>query len=316
MVITSKLYFANLTISLICATTLAIISVLHTNGTITALAVLIVLVLFLCQLILVRSHSRQLTRADRYQRLGRKLLQLKRNKKRDESMAIRVLNHIVQQSTTAPTHCNIWQKPLETFSGDLALTTRSDNGSTYTLLADLTGHGIAAAMGATPVASIFQATARRALPIEQIVVELNEKLRRLLPPGYFCCATIICCRNGEVRVCNAGLPSLRVVTSQGAIIETIDSAQLPLGIDELSHEDVAITSRSYPQDTRIYAFTDGLTEATDLQGDIFDEACFDRHICTECPPQGRLPHIKERFDNFVKGSTANDDISIVEVKIC
>lgn len=316
MVITSKPYFTNLTISLICATTLAIVAVLHTGGVVTAIAVISVLLLFLCQIKLARYHAQQLSRTDRYHRLGRKLLQLKRNKKRDESTAIRVLNHIVQQSPASAAHCCIWQKPLDVFSGDLALSAQSDNGATYVLLADLTGHGIAAAIGATPVASIFQATARRGLSVEQIVVELNEKLRRLLPPGFFCCAAVIRCRHGKIAVCNAGLPSLRIVSAEGNITLTIDSTQLPLGIETLNEEEVSTACRSLDPGSRIYAFTDGLTEATNSQGEVFNDACFDRLIATHCPTQGRLAHIKQSFNHFVKGSTLHDDISIVEVKIC
>jgi serine phosphatase RsbU (regulator of sigma subunit) len=316
MLTSSKRFVANLTVTLICATTLTLMAVTHTQGTTTAFAVVAVLVLFLCQLTLARSHSRQLLRADRYHRLGRKLLQLKRTKRRDESIAINVLNHIIQQSPDACARTRIWHQPLDTFSGDLALTARSEDGVSYTLIADLTGHGIAAAMGATPVASIFQAMARRGLPVEHIMVELNEKLRVLLPSGYFCCAAIITSGNGALRVCNAGLPAMRLVSREGELVGHVSSEELPLGIDELNSADVVLFSKTFQDDTRLYAFTDGLTESTNVAGEVFGDARLDHMLSTQCPANGRLDSIKSSFSSFVKGSTQSDDITVVEVKIC
>ncbi len=316
MSVTSILFIANLVMTLLCATSLALIAVTHTSGVFSALAMVMTLLLFLCVLVLARKHSKQVVIADRYRRLGRKLLQLKRTKKRDESMAINVLNHIVQQSPDVSSHTNIWQQPLEVFSGDLALTTYNDNGTSYTLLADLTGHGIAAAMGATPVASIFQATARRGLPVEQIVVELNEKLRLLLPSGYFCCAAVISCRHRSLKICNAGLPPVRIVSKEGSIVHVIESTQLPLGIDPLQECDVSVYSKTFDHDHRLYAFTDGLIEADNPHGEPFGEKQLDGLFTSVCRPTGRLNHIKKAFTDFVKGSTQHDDISIVEVNIC
>ena len=99
-------------------------------------------------------------------RLGRRLVRLKRNRQRDTNLAVNMLNHMVNQSSIS-SNTQIWQQPLGDFSGDIAITCESHCGKTYVLLADLTGHGIAAAIGATPVATIFQATACRGLPVQE-----------------------------------------------------------------------------------------------------------------------------------------------------
>ena len=99
-------------------------------------------------------------------------------------------------------------------------------GKKYTLLADLTGHGIAAAMGAAPVASIFRATAQRGLPVEEIVTELNNRLEQLLPSGFFCCATVIQNDQGKTTVCNAGLPEILIANNNGEIVDRVKSCLL------------------------------------------------------------------------------------------
>lgn len=309
----------NVALTLLCASALAVLTINNAENSIGLIAIAIVLTLFLSQLLLARHHARQLQRTDRYHRLGRKLLQLKRTKKRDEKIAIKVLNHIVNQSTqpTGKTAAAaIWQQPLETFSGDLALATTDDDGRTYTLLADLTGHGIAAAMGATPVASIFQATARRGLSVEEIIVELNNKLTQMLPSGFFCCVAVIMCDKGQIKVCNAGLPTLMVADNNGTITDRIESDQLPLGIQTLEAESVSLFTKRYQSGHQIYAYTDGLIEATNHNGNSFNEKMLESLLATVVTDNGRLDSVRLSFEQFVKGTPQNDDISMVEVIIC
>ena len=317
MVITSKNpIIINIALTLLCATALAILTIFNSAGSTSLVAIAIVLTLFLSQLTLARHHARQLQRTDRYHRLGRKLLQLKRTKKRDEKIAIKVLNHIVNQSSGTIAQTSIWQMPLETFSGDLALATSDDEGRTYTLLADLTGHGIAAAMGATPVASIFQATARRGLSVEEIIVELNSKLTQMLPSGFFCCVAVAMCHKGQLKVCNARLPALVVTNKEGQITDRIESDQIPLGIQPFDAESVSLFTQTYDTGHHLYAYTDGLIEATDENGNTFDEPKLESLLSVSTGTNGRLERVRSSFEQFVKGTPQNDDISMVEVNIC
>ncbi len=317
MVITSKNpIIINIALTLLCATALAMLTIFNSAGTTGLIAIAIVFTLFLSQLTLARHHARQVQRTDRYHRLGRKLLQLKRTKKRDEKIAIKVLNHIVNQSSQTIAQTSIWQLPLETFSGDLALATSDSEGRTYTLLADLTGHGIAAAMGATPVASIFQATAHGGLPVEEIIVELNSKLTHMLPSGFFCCVAVAMCHKGQLTVCNAGLPALVVANEKGHITDRIESDQIPLGIQAFEAENVSLFTQTYAAGHHLYAYTDGLIEATNKTGNTFDEQTLESLICVRADTNGRLKQIRSGFEQFVKGTPQNDDISMVEVNIC
>jgi len=187
----------------------------------------------------------------------------------------------------------------------------SDCGKKYTLLADLTGHGIAAAMGAAPVASIFRATATRGLSLEEIVTELNNRLEQLLPSGFFCCAAIIVNDNGNVAVCNAGLPDILISNERGELVDRITSEQLPLGIQTTDSDQVQQFTKCFHAPHQLYAITDGLIETEGANDDIFD---FDTLIKTQCSGS-RIENITDHFETFSKGSTLSDDISIVEVMI-
>lgn len=286
----------------------------------TAASVTVGLLLFIAVIYslfrIYRTQSSQRLRTLRYQRLGRKLVRLKRATRRDEQHALEILDHIVNQSNRKPHHLQIWQRPLQNFSGDLAISCQSNNGDTYTLLADLTGHGIAAAMGSTPVASIFQATAKRGMLVEDIVCELNNKLTDLLPSGFFCCAAIVKTERNQITVCNAGLPEMLVAANDGTIKDRINSTQLPLGIQKLERQDVEVYTKTYQNSHQLYAFTDGLIETSGINNQPFDLECLEKAITSQTNGGGRLPTIQQCFETFAKGTQVNDDISIVEVKIC
>ena len=302
--------------SIVCAVALAFLSNIDSNGLLKPLTPVLLLIIVAAQAKLYRIHLVQQRHKLRYRRLGRKLVHIKAERQRDEALALKILNHINSTLDPTPDHAHVWQKPLHGFSGDLALAYESSCGKKYTLLADLTGHGIAAAIGAAPVASIFRATTRKGWPVEKIVTELNNRLQELLPSGFFCCAAIVMEDNGTLTTCNAGLPDILIINDEGQIVECVTSAQLPLGIEKINVEDVMVVTGEYRQQHQLYAFTDGLIETTSANDEVFDIDVLSTLLSTRNQGIGRIQSITDSFESFSKDSSPDDDISIVEVKIC
>ena len=302
-------------VTILCATALVYVpfSISPIMKPVTVLPALAFLVV--CQVIIYRACLRLRQREYTLHQVGRKLVQLKTRQRKDEVLALHILNHINSTNECVPDHANVWQKPLQGFSGDLALAFESQCGRRYTLLADLTGHGIAAAISAAPVASIFRATAHNCLTVAEIVTELNNRLNALLPSGFFCCAAIILDNHGMVTVCNAGLPDLLLTNDDGEIVNIIASAQLPLGIDPITTQDVELFTSEFQQRHQLYAFTDGLTETNSVNDEFFDIDMLSSLISSKNDGSGRINNITAAFESFSKGSEINDDISIVEVMI-
>ena len=302
--------------SIVCAVVLAFLSN-STSGVLSkALTPVLLLIIVAAQAQLYRIHLVQQRRQLRFHKLGRKLVHIKAERRRDEALALKILNHINSTSDPVPEHAKVWQKPLHGFSGDLALAYESSCGKKYTLLADLTGHGIAAAIGAAPVASIFRATTKKGWTVEKIVTELNNRLQELLPSGFFCCAAIVMEDEGSITICNAGLPEILIINNEGQIVNCVTSAQLPLGIQSIGVEDVIVVTAEYHQQHQLYAFTDGLIETTSANDEVFDIDVLSDLLCTQNQGFGRIKSIMDSFESFSKDSLPDDDISIVEVKIC
>ena len=299
----------------LCGFGLTAIAVFSAPPVLSVIALLLFTILLYSQYRQRKSLHSTIARSRSFYQLGRRLVRLKRDRQRDTNLAVNVLNHMVNQSNIA-SNTQIWQQPMGDFSGDIAITCESHCGKTYMLLADLTGHGIAAAIGATPVATIFQATAHRGLPVQEIIAEINERLTRLLPFGHFCCATVAECDKNTLRVCNAGLPDLVVCNGSGEVVDRVPSTLLPLGIEKIDVREIDVFAKNYTQPHQLYAFTDGLIETRSTNDDIFDTATVEAIIASYCSAPDRLNQVVQRFESFSKGIQPHDDISIVEVKIC
>ena len=303
-------------LTLLCSTVLTLLALRGYHSASALLIVSLFAVIFICQIIFAVISLKQRRQLAKFQRLSRKLVHSKSARRRDENLAVKILNHINSVSGPTPNHASIWQKPLHGFSGDLAIACESRCGKKYTLLADLTGHGIAAAMGAAPVASIFQATSKRGLTVAEIITELNNRLAQLLPSGFFCCAAVIMNDEGVTSVCNAGLPDILVANNDGNIVDRIHSKQLPLGIQTIDSSEVELFTRDYDAPHQLYAVTDGLIESAGANDEIFDLDVLISLITCKNNNTGRIESITSSFETFAKDSEQSDDISIVEVKIC
>ncbi len=301
--------------TLLCGAGLTAIAVFYAPLVLTGVALMLCIILVYAQFCQRQSRHSIIARSRVFYQLAKRLVRLKRNRQRDTNLALNVLNHMVNQAPVA-NNTQIWQQPKGDFSGDIAITCESQCGKTYVLLADLTGHGIAAAIGATPVATIFQATAYRGLPVQEIIAEINDKLRQLLPFGHFCCAAVAVCNENTLQVCNAGLPDLVVCNESGAVVDRVPSTLLPLGIEEMDTCDISVFAKHYPQPHHLYGFTDGLIETRGANDEIFDSDTVEAIIATHCCAKNRLCQVVQRFESFSKGIQPHDDISIVEVKIC
>lgn len=303
-------------VSTICAIALTVTAYNQIDGMQRYAALAAFAILLCSQILLYKSVLVQKQRLDRYHQVSRKLLHAQTKTKRDERHALKILNHINSIPDQSPTHASIWQKPLRSFSGDLALACESSCGKKYTLLADLTGHGIAAAMGAAPVASIFEATAKRGLSVAEIITEMNNRLEQLLPSGFFCSTALVMIDGDETTVCNAGLPDILIANESGVLVDRVTSEQLPLGIQSIEISDVQLFTKKYQSPHQLYAFTDGLIETTSANDEIFDLDKLAAIITNRNQGSGRIGNITECFEAFAKDSPLSDDISIVEVMIC
>lgn len=235
----------------------------------------------------------------------------------EEKIARHVFETITATNNDTIAELASWCQPMKSFSGDLMLSSLLPDGGVRIVLCDFTGHGLPAALGAVPVSSVHKAMTAKNLSLEMEMEELNNKLKALLPAGMFCCisALELSADRTQAKVWNAGLPDMLLVDKSGAIKQRISSEHLPLGIvtyteDEIQCEHVAIELGDC-----FYIYSDGLTEAENNNGEMFGQVRFEQLLNCKNNNEGRLVNIRNKVRNFINGSAASDDLSLLEIKI-
>jgi serine phosphatase RsbU (regulator of sigma subunit) len=227
--------------------------------------------------------------------------------------------HVFDQLTLGGDHqlpgVRTWNQAMGSLSGDLIQTARGPEGQAYVFLGDFTGHGLPAALGALPASSVFLAMAAKGLPVETIAVELNRKLYQLLPIGYFCCAVLLelSADRRQLHVWNGGLPPILLRRRGASGYERLRSHSVPLGVLGEREFETEATSLPLHQGDVVYAYTDGLTEAEDLDGEMWGLERLETFLLRDDLPSSKLPALIDAVLEHVNLAPASDDISIVEL---
>ena len=202
------------------------------------------------------------------------------------------------------------------FNGDLVFSARSPDGGVHVLIGDCTGHGLAAAIGALPVHDVFLTMTKKGFAIEDIVVELNRKLRRLLPTGWFCAATLLSLEPeaNALRVWSGGQPLVWLRGADGGIRERISSNEVALGIVDEDRFDSRCQIFTLEPGEQVYACTDGAMDARNAEGERFGESRIEAAIAARGPSDGVLERVNEAIAIFSQDGDQPDDVTFVQLE--
>ncbi len=161
--------------------------------------------------------------------------------------------------------------PVDILSGDIILVAMSPSGSQNILLGDFTGHGLPAAIGSMVMSELFYTMTSKGFSIEEIVLEINHKLRNLLPSNRFMSACLLELNFTEnlLSVVNAGLPDVLVFDKENHVNNRIVSQNLPLGVLPENKLEIQVERVNINSTTRVLLYTDGLIESTNPNGEMF-----------------------------------------------
>lgn len=261
--------------------------------------------------------SAKLTAMTRMRDLNRRARLLYERVLVDQELAREVFDRVV--STGAPPVEGLSSRlvPAEVFSGDILLAARSPGGVLHILFGDFTGHGLAAALGAIPVASVLRAMAFKDLPGATVLAEINRKLNDVMPRGSFLAALYIEVSPDarRLKVANCAMPALRVCNGE-RIRQRLPSGHYSLGIvRELDFSDAFVDVAVDAGDTLVMV-SDGVAEAVDADGGLFGEARLEA-IAVSALRAGRdIPAaVLEALRTYRGPVPLNDDVSIASLRL-
>lgn len=233
----------------------------------------------------------------------------------EQTVAKQVFDNIAHSGCLDATNVKYYLSPLAVFNGDVLVAAMRPSGSMLVLLGDFTGHGLPAAIGAMPLASTFYGMANKGFSLRDILREINQKLKDILPVGVFCCASImdINFRKQRIQVWNGGLPDCFLYRAHDGSIENVASNHLPLGV--VGDKDFRDDCQHYALERgdRFFMWSDGIHEARNTEGDMYGEERLIETFSSNRNPDVLFDDIMAGVQRFIDQGEKDDDLSLIEV---
>ncbi len=198
--------------------------------------------------------------------------------------------------------------------GDLWDVQEIDDDKVGVLTIDFSGHGVAAALNAFRLHTIFQQGARdiMASPTDYLAF-LNESLVELLPVEQFATMFygIIDTAQDTLSFATAACPSPIVLRDNKA--EILDGSGIPLGVDNgASYE---THSMSFKKGDMLFLYSDALIETPNTNGEYITEKAL-AQLCEDAAKEHSefagplLENIKEDFQRYLGDKNLADDLTL------
>lgn len=262
----------------------------------------------------IRAHQRSQALYSNLRRTNEDLLYHQRLVEREHKIVEHVFSQGAQRLTTLCSNIQQHTSSSSMFNGDLVLTAPAPNGGVYVLVGDFTGHGLSAAIGSLPVTEIFHDYASHQRSIAQMAREINKRLHVILPLGmFFCCTLIFIDAQGkQCMIWSGGMNDIVVRARGGRALDFIRAQHMPLGILVDEEFDGHASIHEFSLGTRLYIYTDGINEATNLENQelghepVWDAIKYGRVNET-------LGSIVQMVKHFEGDKTQHDDFTLVEI---
>ena len=231
----------------------------------------------------------------------------------DEQRAAKaIFDKVAHAGCLSAPNIRFCQSPRALFNGDLLLAAKAPAERMFILLGDFTGHGLPAAVGAMPLAETFYGMTAKGYSSNEILREINTKLKQILPVDMFCCATFldINLRGGALRVWNGGLPDGYLIKANGGR-EALVSKHLPLGVLEARAFSDVFETLPLAIDDRLLLMSDGVLESCNTDGALFGEQRLLTVLDQNLDPDALLDEVQAALQAF--HGQLFDDLSLVEI---
>lgn len=230
----------------------------------------------------------------------------------EQQLAVRLMEKLLHRPGLRDPRLRYQVMATENFSGDIVAASRSPEGRFYALLADATGHGLAAAISVLPVLALFYRMTRLNRTIRELVVEINQQLRESMPVGRFVAATVVCLDeislDGEIWV--GGTPEAYLLDAEGRPVTRFQSENLALGILDSDEIDCQPRSFRWAPGSQLLMYSDGLLEASDGEGCQFGSDGVLGAIAGT-PAATRFQALEQALAQHLGNSPAADDVSLM-----
>jgi CheY-like chemotaxis protein len=231
----------------------------------------------------------------------------------EHTLAREIFDRIGSRVRTSDPRVRSLVSPLAGFNGDIALTATTPSGAFRLVVADVTGHGLSAAVGTIPLASLFLAETNRGTSLSDTIRRMNTELHSLLPARLFCAAVMveIAKERSEICVCNAGMPDALLLRTGSTSPVSFASQNIPLGA--ISDFEPVFDCAKVTSGDRVLAMSDGAAECANPAGELIGIERL-RETLVGVPGPEAFAALTEALRQF-SGGLQSDDLTLIEVEI-
>lgn len=250
---------------------------------------------------------------DRLRRLHVEVMQQREHLIAEQQAAKLIFDRIIRLGALDAPCIRYLMSPMSIFDGDVLLAARQPDGDLLLLLGDFTGHGLPAAIGIMPLAEIFYGMGAKGFGLEAILREINSRLKAVLPPSVFCCATAAHINYGDryFEIWAGGLPDGVIFNRRSRTLTRIPSSHLPLGILPAHQFEYRPLMLELEEGSDLFLWSDGIIEAGNAAGEMFGE---ERLLALFEPPgEDMFARITTALRDFTGSDAQQDDYSLVAV---
>ncbi len=190
-------------------------------------------------------------------------------------------------------------------------TTLSD-GSIISICGDATGHGVASGM----MVSVTKA-GLKGIGIEQLsatLYKLNNVVKEMNLGVLRMSLNMAKISTNSIELCSAAMPPIYLYNNTTNSVEEISEQGLPLG--GLKNADYETITRSFEPGDLLIQLSDGLPEAPNKSGEMYDYDRLRSLIQTACSQSAQeiINTLVQSVDLWMGGSHNPDDITLVVIK--
>ena len=205
--------------------------------------------------------------------------------------------------------------PHDLVGGDFYDVREVDDGLYGVLLADVSGHGVSAALYTMQLRSIAESCRSLAASPAEFMGAVNDELAKYVVAESFATAlyVVVDPRNGRFSYASAGHPPALHLAAATGRVRRMEGKGAPLGIIE-EYEFDSCPGELAPGDL-LLAYTDGATEVPDTEGRFLGDAGLGR-LLSEENAQGRrllLERLYERVKESCGRVSLPDDITLLSI---
>ena len=211
-----------------------------------------------------------------------------------------------------------YYKPMEKVSGDYYDVFPAQGNRLGVLMADVSGHGVPAALITTMAKVAFARAAQNTHSPAQTFREVNDQLTKIVTTqDYLTAFYLTIDETHHFFFGNASHQHGKILRAKDGSIENLDTGGLFVGaMSDAGDSYDEKESRLFAGD-RLLLYTDGVIEIRNPIGEEFGIERFDLVLqeSAALPPTEILPKIISEIYRFSENTPANDDISLLMIEV-